>query len=52
MQLDFGVPVGGLARAFAGHAMIELIEQHDHSPSVYHEDGGPRHYGFPGWLSS
>ena len=29
--------------------MIELIEQHDDSPSVYHEGGGPRRYGFHHW---
>jgi hypothetical protein len=28
-----------LARAFAGHAMVELIEQHDDAPSVYNERG-------------
>lgn len=38
-----------LARAFAGHAMIELIQQHDDSPSVFHEGGGPRRYGFHHW---
>jgi hypothetical protein len=38
-----------LARAFAGHAMIELIEQHDDSPSVFHEHDGPRRYGFHHW---
>lgn len=42
-------PTFSLARAFAGHAMIELIEQHDDSPSVYHEGGGPRRYGFHHW---
>jgi hypothetical protein len=42
-------PVFSLARAFAGHAMVELIEQHDDTPSVYHERGGPRTYGFHHW---
>jgi hypothetical protein len=42
-------PTFSLARAFAGHAMIELIEQHDDSPSVYHEGVGPRRYGFHHW---
>jgi hypothetical protein len=37
-----------LARAFAGHAMIELIAQHDNVPSVFNEGGGPR-YGFHHW---
>jgi hypothetical protein len=38
-----------LARAFAGHAMLELIEQHDEGLSVYHERPGPRRYGFHHW---
>lgn len=38
-----------LARAFAGHAMIELIVQHDDGPSVFHEGDGPRRYGFHHW---
>jgi hypothetical protein len=42
-------PTFSLARAFAGHAMIELIEQHDDTPSVYHEGPGPRSYGFHHW---
>jgi hypothetical protein len=42
-------PLLSLARAFAGHAMVELIEQHDDSPSVYHEREGPRTYGFHHW---
>lgn len=49
-----GKPTGGvfsLARAFSGHAMIELIEQHDDSPSVYHEQGAPRRYGFHHWAT-
>jgi hypothetical protein len=29
--------------------MVELIEQHDASPSVYHEGDGPRRYGFHHW---
>jgi glyoxalase/bleomycin resistance protein/dioxygenase superfamily protein len=47
-----GKPTGGvfsLARAFSGHAMVELIQQHDESPSVFHEDPGPRSYGFHHW---
>jgi hypothetical protein len=42
-------PTFSLARAFAGHAMLELIEQHDDAPSVYHEGTGPRRYGFHHW---
>jgi hypothetical protein len=42
-------PLFSLARAFAGHAMVELIQQHDDSPSVYHPVGGPRQYGFHHW---
>ena len=38
-----------LARAFSGHAMIELIQQHDDSPSVFHAGDGPRRYGFHHW---
>jgi hypothetical protein len=38
-----------IGRAFSGHAMIELIEQHDDSPSVFHEGDGPRRYGFHHW---
>lgn len=38
-----------LARAFAGHAMMELVVQHDDGPSVFHEGGGPRRYGFHHW---
>jgi hypothetical protein len=38
-----------LARAFSGHMMVELIQQHDDSPSVYHEGDGPRVYGFHHW---
>ena len=42
-------PTFSLARAFSGHTMVELIEQHDDSPSVYHEGPGPRRYGFHHW---
>jgi hypothetical protein len=38
-----------LARAFAGHAMVELVHQHDDSRSVFHEQDGPRRYGFHHW---
>ena len=37
-----------VARAFTGHVMVELIQQHDDSPSVFHP-GGPRRYGFHHW---
>lgn len=42
-------PTFSLARAFSGHVMLELIEQHDDLPSVYHEGPGPRTYGFHHW---
>lgn len=42
-------PLFSLARAFSGHAMVELIAQHDDTPSVYHPGGGPRRYGFHHW---
>jgi hypothetical protein len=38
-----------LARAFSGHVMVELVEQHDETPSVFHPNGGQRHYGFHHW---
>jgi hypothetical protein len=38
-----------LARAFSGHVMVELIQQHDDTPSVFHEGPGPRRYGFHHW---
>ena len=38
-----------VARAFSGHTMLELIVQHDDTPSVFHEGGGPRRYGFHHW---
>jgi hypothetical protein len=41
--------VFSVARAFSGHAMVELIQQHDESPSVFHEGDGPRRYGFHHW---
>ncbi|HEY1596136.1 MAG TPA: VOC family protein [Thermoleophilaceae bacterium] len=41
--------VFSVARAFSGHAMLELIMQHDDSPSVFHEGDGPRSYGFHHW---
>jgi hypothetical protein len=41
--------VFSVARAFSGHAMVELIQQHDDSPSVFHENDGPRSYGFHHW---
>ena len=42
-------PTLTLARGFSGHTMVELIVQHDEGPSVYHEVGGPRRYGFHHW---
>ncbi|KMO36315.1 VOC family protein [Methylobacterium aquaticum] len=38
-----------LAIAFAGHVMIELIQQHDDKPSVYREMIETRGYGFHHW---
>lgn len=38
-----------LARAFSGHAMIELIEQHDNAPSVFLERIEATGYGFHHW---
>jgi len=42
-------PSVSVARAFSGHAMVELIAQHDGGPSVWHEGDGPRRYGFHHW---
>ena len=41
--------VFSLARAFSGHVMVELVEQHDDTPSVFHPDAGERRYGFHHW---
>ncbi len=38
-----------LAAAFAGHMMIELIEQHDDKPSVYQETIKTKGHGFHHW---
>jgi hypothetical protein len=39
-------PTLTVARAFAGHAMVELIQQHDDGPSVFRERGlGFHHWG-------
>lgn len=38
-----------LARGFSGHVMIELIQQHDDSPSVFNEGDGDRRLGFHHW---
>ena len=43
-------PTFSLARSYSGTTMIELIEQHDDGPSVFHEDpAAPRRYGFHHW---
>ena len=42
-------PTVSVARAFSGHTMVELIAQHDDGPSVFHEQEGPRRYGFHHW---
>jgi hypothetical protein len=47
-----GQPVGlslSIAHAFAGHTMIELIQQHDDQPSVYTDTIKQRGYGFHHW---
>jgi hypothetical protein len=38
-----------LAISFSGHMMIELIQQHDDTPSVYREFIGRRGHGFHHW---
>ena len=38
-----------LAMSFAGHMMIELIQQHNDAPSVYKETIEKRGYGFHHW---
>jgi len=38
-----------LAMSFAGHMMIELIQQHNDAPSVYRETIDRRGYGFHHW---
>jgi Glyoxalase/Bleomycin resistance protein/Dioxygenase superfamily len=38
-----------VAMSFAGHMMIELIQQHDDQPSVYKETIAQRGYGFHHW---
>jgi hypothetical protein len=41
--------VFSLARAFSGHVMVELVEQHDDGPSVFHPGSEQRRYGFHHW---
>ncbi len=38
-----------IAMSFAGHMMIELIQQHNDAPSVYRETIGKRGFGFHHW---
>ena len=38
-----------IAHAFSGGVMIELIQQHDDSPSVFNERDLPERYGFHHW---
>jgi len=38
-----------LAMSFAGHMMVELIQEHDKVPSVYRETIEKRGYGFHHW---
>ncbi len=42
-------PLLTVARAFAGHVMVELIAQHDDVPSVFNEGRGAARYGFHHW---
>jgi hypothetical protein len=47
-----GKPSGAaisLAMSFAGHMMIELIQEHEPAPSVYRETIEKRGYGFHHW---
>ncbi len=47
-----GQPVAlslSIAHAFAGHTMIELIQQHDQLPSVYTDTIARTGYGFHHW---
>ena len=50
--LYHGKPVAlslSIAHAFAGHTMIELIQQHDELPSVYTDTIKTTGYGFHHW---
>ena len=50
--LYHGKPVAlslSIAHAFAGHTMIELIQQHDELPSVYTDPIKTTGYGFHHW---
>ena len=50
--LYHGKPVAlslSIAHAFSGHTMLELIQQHDGTPSVYRDTITERGYGFHHW---
>jgi hypothetical protein len=50
--LYHGKPVAlslSIAHAFSGHTMIELIQQHDETPSVYRDVITQTGYGFHHW---
>ena len=40
-----------IGHAFSGGMMIELIRQHDTSPSVFNEKPAPERYGFHHWAT-
>jgi len=40
-----------IGHAFSGGMMIELIRQHDDSPSVFNEKPAPERYGFHHWAT-
>lgn len=44
-------PTLSVARAFAGHVMLELIAQHDDAPSVFNDGLEDRRYGFHHWAT-
>jgi catechol 2,3-dioxygenase-like lactoylglutathione lyase family enzyme len=43
------VPLFSLAVAYSGTTMLELIQQHDDTPSVFIEKPKPQRYGFHHW---
>lgn len=43
------VPLFSLAVAYSGTTQIELIQQHDNTPSVFNEKPKDRRYGFHHW---
>ncbi len=43
------VPLFSLAVAYSGTTMLELIQQHDETPSVFNEKPNAHRYGFHHW---